>query len=622
MVRAAVALAVVGAGAYVAWTMFVRLHPAAELAPFVHGRPAVPVVFTSRSNTAGLEPAAPEGEGFQYPGTLLWAAAEGRLRRLDPDGSVYELTWGRELPDGSTLIDVMSPSVSLDGTRILFAGRKAPPDPGHFRIYEIGVNGRGLRQITGGPDDPGCDAAPPLRFAGDGSVLPIDERKRIDYDDIDPADRGDGGIVFASSRGPDLGRGHSRRATQIWQLRPGEVVPKPLTANRNNDRWPVLVRDDYVLFSLWSRNREAVTADAKAVRPWSSGGSFATRPTDFWMAARVHPDGSQFGYVVKVPEPVWRPRPLFNGQVGFMTAGNGPGRLRLAQAPAGLLRLAQSSLADGTELPTQAGPGLVFGPDHDAAGRPLSAATPSPLPGDRVLFAAAPLPPTGPPEPAAYGLYRAADDWSGPAVPELLFDDPRLADAEPVAVYPRDLPIQPPGPPRAIGHSPDRLALLTGGISEGPFGYVENLNVDTAVVADDMPGQETDTGARPVFPPFTNVRRIAVYAARRDRFDDPTVPRVPGKFEPVIEAPLDPRNGASLRTWLPTDSPSVLAGLDVTGKVARIESPAADAKGRRAAFYAIAGDHYSGTRPGGYHFCVGCHTGHTYIPIDLGERAK
>src|SRR5205807_1852715 len=81
--------------------------------------------------------AAPEGEGFTYPGTIPWAAKEGRLRLLQTDGKVYELTWGRELPDGGTLVDVMSPSVSLDGERILFAGRKAPPDPGRWRIYEV-----------------------------------------------------------------------------------------------------------------------------------------------------------------------------------------------------------------------------------------------------------------------------------------------------------------------------------------------------------------------------------------------------------------------------------------------------------------------------------------------------
>src|SRR4051812_30475378 len=173
-----------------------------DLRPFVQSRPSVPVVFTSRSEPASFEAPAPAGEGFTYPGTIPWAASEGRLRLLDTDGKVYELTWGHTLPDGGTLIDVMSPSVTIDGERILFAGRKAAPDAGRWRIYEVGVDGRNLRQVTGGPDDPGCVALPPMRYAADGSLLSPDERKKIDYDDVDPVDRGGLGYVFASSRVP------------------------------------------------------------------------------------------------------------------------------------------------------------------------------------------------------------------------------------------------------------------------------------------------------------------------------------------------------------------------------------------------------------------------------------
>jgi hypothetical protein len=60
--------------------------------------------------------------------------------------------------------------------------------------------------------------------------------------------------------------------------------------------------------------------------------------------------------------------------------------------------------------------------------------------------------------------------------------------------------------------------------------------------------------------------------------------------------------------------------LDGSGRVFEWASPARDAAGRSATFLAIAGDHYSGTRPNGYHFCVGCHTGHTFLPADVRER--
>src|SRR5262245_39516672 len=182
-----ITLVAVAAGVGV-W-LFLRkdsLPEAVELRPAVHNKPPVPIVFTSRSEPVSFEAPAPEGAGHQYPGQTLWAAKEGRLRLLTPEGTVHELTWGRKLADGSTLIDVMSPSISLDGKKIIFAARKGPPDPGRFRLYEVGVSGKGLRQITGKADDPGCVEVPPLRFDFDGKVMSHEDRKRLDYDDIDP----------------------------------------------------------------------------------------------------------------------------------------------------------------------------------------------------------------------------------------------------------------------------------------------------------------------------------------------------------------------------------------------------------------------------------------------------
>ncbi|MSR52503.1 MAG: hypothetical protein EXS09_04350 [Gemmataceae bacterium] len=625
--RAKITLVFLGLGiivltSYAAWKTWFHFPSSPELTPFVQARPGVPIVFTSRATTASLEAAAPEGEGYEYPGKISWASSEGRLRRLDPDGKVYELTWGRTLPDGSTLIDVMSPSIMRDGKRIVFAGRKAPPDPGRFRIYEVGVNGSYLRQITGGPDDPGCNAVPPLRYASDGSTMSDEDRKRLDYDDVDPVDRGDGGIVFATSRAPDLGRGHSRRATQLWQLLPEHRTPIPLTANRNNDRWPVMVANNYVFFSMWSRNRETVSADRKDVVPWESNGSFATNPTDVWIGTRVLPDGDQFGYTIKIARAVWRQRPMFNGKVAFMTSGERPGTFRLAQAEVGLIQIAPSSLSATNEMPAQSGDSLVWGPDRDETGLQLSAVTPTPHPGNRVVFAAAPIGENGVTDPASYGLYWSSDDWSARPSPnaEPLFNDPRLVDTEPVAVYQRDYPTKVPERPQQKGRNPpEKISLLNGHVYQGPFAFHENPVTFSPGAF--PPSQKMDTGAGPVFPAFANVKAIAVYAARRDRFDDPRVLRVPGSYERILTLPLEndgPR--AVARVWLPTESPHVLAGLDAEGKIAKLQSSSADSRGRRATFYAVAGDHYSGSKPGTYNFCLGCHAGHTFNPIDPTEK--
>jgi hypothetical protein len=478
--------------------------------------------------------------------------------------------------------------------------------------------------LTGGPDDPGCIAVPPLRFRADGTRLSDEERRKADYDDVDPADLGPNGLTFASSRLPDLGRDHSRRATQIWTWAPGAQGPEPVTANRNNDRWPVLIAGEQILFSLWSRNREAVKADLSGVQPVATGGDFATRPTDNWMAAVVMANAALFGYAVKSVEPVWRPRPLFNGRIAFMTAPTADSPLRLAQADWGYIRTSPSSLADGDDLPYEGGAQLHFGPDRDAEGRSLSAACPSPAPDHSVLFAASPAGSA----PTSFGIYEVSDEWAtGTPVPRLLFDDPDLVDAEPVAVYPRRFITEPRRvtPPLAEVYSPPKgLELASGAPYTGAMGYLENIAISQAIRNpipwhDRSGGERIDPRVNPLVSPPPNVASVAVYSAGRDRFDDPDRRRVPGAWEKQLVFPVAGKD--DLRAWVPSDPlrPSVLVGMDDDGKVARWTGAAS---GNRPAktYFAYAGDHYSGIRPNGYHYCNGCHTGHTFTVLDPTER--
>jgi hypothetical protein len=137
--------------------------------------------------------------------------------------------------------------------------------------------------------------------------------------------------------------------------------------------------------------------------------------------------------------------------------------------------------------------------------------------------------------------------------------------------------------------------LTRGREYTGPAGYLENLAVRDAIRSPipwqpAQPGLRADPRRNPLVPPPPNVTAVAFYAAHRDRFDDPQVPRVPGGWERLTAVPLDAEG--MLRAWLPSDPlmPTVLAGLDADGKVARWA-------GSRAETYdALAGDHYSGTR--------------------------
>jgi hypothetical protein len=600
-----------------------------RLNAFVIVRPTVPVVFTSRTEPASLEAAAPDGEEFTYPGKRLWAAREGRLRVLTRRGTVHELTWGKRLPDGGTLIDVMSPSVSLDGKRVLFAGRRAD-DHGHFRLYEVNLDGSELRQLTGGPDDPGAVAVPPMRFGPDGSVLPDAERRRVDYDDVDPIEVHDTPrrIMFASSRTPDLGRDHARRSTTLWLLREDGQM-RPTSANRNNDRWPFVLASGYVGFSLWSRNREVVTADETDIRPFDPAVPSATRPSDNWLGAftRVG-DSPHFGMLVKPPVPVWRVRPLFNGRLAFMTPSAGGGTT-VVQAEPGLISYVAAARPVGSEFPALRNVQLQYGPERDADGRPLWLATPSACPPAGVLLAAAPVVPgRSSPEPGRFGIYLAPDEWPESGAPasadglRLLFDDPELVDAEPVAAYPRKMKLPPAGAIPTVELPKVDIELAGGRSYHGTAGVMMMTGLYSAQM-NELPGQETDIGQRPVFgpPPEGSISRVRIWSAHRDRFDDPVRPRVPGAWELLAELNgSDP--GGSTGGRLPPFGPTVLAAFDRDGKVLKWTTPAMDSQGRRATFYGYAGDHYSLVSAGGKTFCVGCHPGHSGVPPVTHKHAE
>jgi hypothetical protein len=596
-----------------------------RLRAFVHARPPVPIVFTSRSEPASLRAAADDGEGFVYPGQPLWQAREGRLRLLKPDGTVHELSWGKPLPDGSTLIDVMSPSVSNDGKRILFAGRKAPPDPGHFRLYEVRLDGSGLRPLTGGPDDPGCSALPPMRYRSDSdhTLLPDDERRRIDYDDIDPVELhfASGRIAFASSRTPDLGRGHSRRSTTLWWMQANGADKRPLTGNRYNDRWPFLLTSNFLAFSLWSHNQEVVTPDERDVRPWEPGMASPRPPVDSWMAAVVRPVGSQFAMLLKPGVPVWRPRPLFNGRFVFQTRTSvGGGRdsvlYEAVQAEPGLVLHAPSSeVGPGREPGALLQQGPRIGPNGEA----LSRATPSPCPEAHVVLAAMPLAQGVEPDPKRYGIWICRDDWTSPTLSaqeadlKLLFDDPDFVDAEPVAVYARG-GWQECSQPAPLPDEPAAIRLSDGTTYHGPAGKVYAASVYYRQQPD-APGQLYPDRSEAYFtaPPEGSINHIRVWASRRDRFDDPVKPRIHGAWEPLLKLPV---TGPDVVIDVPSGVPTMLAAFDSQGRVVSWTGRSGADGLKPPRFLALAGDHYSAATAGGNQFCIGCHAGHSGLGSD------
>ncbi len=138
----------------------------------------------------------------------------GRLCRLNPrTGDVQVLL---DDPAGG----VRDPQVHYDGRRIVFSYRAGGSE--HFHLYEIGVDGAGLRQLTDGP-----------------------------YDDIEPAYLPSGQIVFVSSR---CKRWVNCWLTQVAVLHVCDADGgniHAISSNNEHDNTPWPLQDGRLLYTRW-----------------------------------------------------------------------------------------------------------------------------------------------------------------------------------------------------------------------------------------------------------------------------------------------------------------------------------------------------------------------------------
>ncbi len=157
----------------------------------------------------------PRALGFKFEDGVYWGYGEGgRLCALNlRTGAVRVLL---DDPRGG----VRDPQVHYDGQKILFSYRKGGTHP--FHLYEINVDGTGLRQLTDGPDD-----------------------------DIEPTYCPDGSIIFCSSR--------CRRFVNCWYTRVAVLYRcdadgkniRPLSSNNDHDNTPWMLPDGRVLYMRW-----------------------------------------------------------------------------------------------------------------------------------------------------------------------------------------------------------------------------------------------------------------------------------------------------------------------------------------------------------------------------------
>lgn len=156
-----------------------------------------------------------KGLARKFEEGVYWGYGEGgRLCRLNL--RTGELKVLLDSPKGG----VRDPQLSYDGKKILFSYRKPGEHPYH--LYEINLEGTGLRQLTDGPDD-----------------------------DFEPTYCPDGSIVFVSSR--------SKRFVNCWYTRVATLHRcdadgrniRMLSSNVEHDNTPWPLPDGRLLYMRW-----------------------------------------------------------------------------------------------------------------------------------------------------------------------------------------------------------------------------------------------------------------------------------------------------------------------------------------------------------------------------------
>jgi hypothetical protein len=115
---------------------------------------------------------------------------------------------------------VRDPQVHYDGGKILFSYRKGGSD--YFHLYEISIDGSGLKQLTDGP-----------------------------YDDIEPTYLSDGGIMFCSSRCKRWVNCWYSQVAILYRCDADGANITPISANIEQDNTPWPLPDGRVLYQRW-----------------------------------------------------------------------------------------------------------------------------------------------------------------------------------------------------------------------------------------------------------------------------------------------------------------------------------------------------------------------------------
>jgi len=541
--------------------------------------PLPPIVLVSRApaprDTGAAASASQVIPGFgPHARTLVTG---GRLMIRAPDGAL------RALLGGGAVYDVSHPAVSWDGRTIAFAGVVARDSA--WRIYSVNVDGTDLHALTF--TDRALDSATT-------ATLPPALRR---FDDLDPCWIGRRRLVFASTRWPLLSEYGGVPATNLYVLDLDDPRPRRITTERNGAETPAYnPATGRIVFSRWWHNRFhasnldslGITTDAARALPADSANlwqlvSFDPARHDTRLAAgdprsRVATMGYQpavlpDGRIVAASARHLGLSPN-SGAVGLVIFGSASGRAPARGIP---IALTAPRRLEGPALPT--GP---VDPYRDAQGLAApQACSAAVLPDGRVVFAF---------DPGArgdFGIYAIGTGGRG-LTP--LADLPGTLELDPAPVVARDwaehrfdldaAALDAPAPPR------ERPADPAPGAPSFRFHCLNlfaNAPPHAPIPHAPLPAQ----GLR--------IRFFAALSRPESAHGDTVIL--------LREAPVSSRGEIDV-AGVPVDVPMFEQVVDAHGAVLMSAHGPAHVAG------------FNASAPGERR-CVGCHVGHSAIPVPV-----
>jgi len=298
--------------------------------------------------------------------------------------------------------------LSFDARRVVFAYRKDLKT--NYRIYEIGIDGKGLRQLTfPSPDEPkvsDCYGGKSARF-GRG------------YDDIDPCYLPSGKIIFASTRTQRVVFCLSTSVTTLHVMDADGENLRSVSDGPITEIDPCVMNDGRVVYMRW----EYVDKGFGNVQSlWS-----------------MHPDGSHSDHVYKnnviLPGGMVDPRSIPSSSKIVAVAAPHCG---LSVGP--IVVLDTRKTRRGPKAMTNITPEIALGGMMYHRKTMKFGYFKEPYPFSEKFFLAAHSLSFDPIEPKGYGIY-ALDAWGNRAQ---LYRDPDISCFQPVPLRPRPKPTEVP----------------------------------------------------------------------------------------------------------------------------------------------------------------------------------